>query len=94
MPLRDRQLEPPNKLTTPFHGQRGHLRKHYQVGQENQLDSLGIMVNLIVCWQTRYMQAALDHLAANGYPIDPADLARLTPLGHPTTGLRPLRTEP
>jgi TnpA family transposase len=92
-----------------FHGQRGHLRKHYQIGQENQLDSLGIMVNLIVCWQTRYMQAALDHLAANGYPIDPADVARLTPLGHPTinldgryrptsrppaTGLRPLRIEP
>ena len=44
--------------------------------------------------------------AAKGYPIDPADVARLTPLGHPTinldgryrttnrppaTGLRPLR---
>jgi len=45
------------------------------------------MVNLIVCWQTRYMQAALDHLAANGYPIDPADVARLTPLRHPTINL-------
>ena len=78
----------------------------YQVGQENQLDSLGIMINVIVLWQTVYIQAALDHLAAKGYPIDPADVARLTPLGHPTinldgryrttnrppaTGLRPLR---
>lgn len=67
------------------------------------------MINIIVCWQTRYMQAALDHLTATGYPIDPADVARLTPLGHPTinldgryrttcrppaSGLRPLRTEP
>lgn len=26
-----------------FHGHRGQLRKHYQVGQENQLDTLGIM---------------------------------------------------
>jgi hypothetical protein len=26
-----------------FHGQRGQLRKRYQVGQENQLDTLGIM---------------------------------------------------
>ena len=91
-----------------FHGQRGQLRKHYQVGQENQLDSLGIMVNVIVLWQTVYTQAALEHLAANGYPLDPADVARLTPLGHPTinldgryrttsrpptTGLRPLRTD-
>ena len=89
-----------------FHGQRGQLRRHYQAGQENQLDSLGIMINVIVPWQTVYIQAALDHLAAKGYPIDPADVARLTPLGHPTinldgryrtttrppaTGLRPLR---
>ncbi len=35
-----------------FHGQRGQLRRHYQVGQENQLDSLGIMINVIVLWQT------------------------------------------
>jgi hypothetical protein len=90
-----------------FHGQRGHLRKHYQVGQENQLDSLGIMVNVIVLWQTVYTQAALEHLAGSGYPLNPADVARLTPLGHPTinldgryrttrppaTGLRPLRTD-
>ena len=61
-----------------------------------------------VLWQTVYTQAALEHLAANGYPLDPADVARLTPLGHPTisldgryrttsrpptTGLRPLRTD-
>ena len=74
-----------------FHGQRGQIRKHYQAGQENQLDSLGIMINIIVLWQTLYIQAALDHLAANGYQLDPADVARLTPLGHPTINLqRPL----
>jgi hypothetical protein len=42
------------------------------------------MINVIVLWQTVYIQAALHHLAAKGYPIDPADVARLTPLGHPT----------
>ncbi len=92
-----------------FHGQRGHLRKHYQVGQENQLDTLGIMVNIIVLWQTVYTQAALDHLEAAGHDLDPADVARLSPLGHPTinldgryrstihpptAGLRPLRINP
>jgi hypothetical protein len=65
-----------------FHGQRGQLRKHYQVGQENQLDTLGSMINIIVLWQTVYTQAALDHLAANGHHPDPADVARLSPLGH------------
>ena len=54
------------------------------------------------------MSVETDHLAANGYPLDPADIARLTSLGHPTinlqgryrttsraplTGLRPLRTK-
>jgi TnpA family transposase len=91
-----------------FHGGRGQLRQHYQVGQENQLGALGLMVNIIVLWQTVYMQAALDHLGANGHHPDPADVARLSPLGHPTinlqgryqttdrqpTGrLRPLRTD-
>ena len=46
------------------------------------------MINIIVLWQTVYVQAAVDHLAANGYPLDPADVARLTPLGHPTINLQ------
>jgi len=33
------------------------------------------MVNIIVLWQTVYTQAALDHLAATGHQIDPADVA-------------------
>jgi Tn3 transposase DDE domain len=45
------------------------------------------MVNVIVLWQTVYIQAALDHLAAKGYRIDPAEVARLTPLGHPAINL-------
>jgi Tn3 transposase DDE domain len=62
----------------------------------------------IVLWQTVYIQAALDHLAASGHHPDPANVARLSPLGHPSinlqgryqtttrppTGrLRPLRTD-
>jgi len=44
----------------------------------------GHVVNVIVLWQTVYIQAALDHLAAAGDEIDPADVARLSRLGHPT----------
>ncbi len=46
------------------------------------------MVNVIVLWQTVYIQAALDHLDANGHRPDPADVARLSPLGHPTINLQ------
>jgi len=46
------------------------------------------MVNVIVLRQTVYIQAALDHLAAGGHKIDPADVHRLSPLGHPTSTFR------
>ena len=39
-----------------FHGRRGQLRQHYQAGQENQLGVLGLMVNMIVLWQTVYIR--------------------------------------
>lgn len=71
-----------------FHGQLGRLRQRYQAGQENQLGALGLMVNIIVLWNTTYTQAALDHLADNGHAIDPTDVARLSPLGHPTINLQ------
>ena len=45
------------------------------------------MLNIIVSWKTVYTQAAFDHHAANGHHPDPADVARLSPLGHPTIGL-------
>jgi hypothetical protein len=107
MPTRWRPLQAASPKPAAVSPAAGQFRKHYQVGQENQLDSLGIMVNVIVLWQTVCTQAALEHLAASGYPLDPAGVARLTPLGHPAinfdgryrttsrspaTGLRPLRT--
>ena len=71
-----------------FHGGRGHLRQHSQARQENQLGALGLMVNIIMPWQTVYIQAALDHLVANGHHPDPADVARASPLGRPTINLQ------
>jgi Tn3 transposase DDE domain len=56
-------------------------------GQENQLGSPGIMINVIALGVAVYIQAASTHLAAKGYPVDPADVARLTPLGHPAINL-------
>jgi TnpA family transposase len=45
-----------------FHGQRGELWQRYREGQEDQLGALGLVVNALVLWNTRYMDAALSHL--------------------------------
>ena len=37
-----------------FHGRRGELRQRYQEGQEDQLGTLGLVVNIIVLWNTIY----------------------------------------
>lgn len=63
-----------------FHGKRGELRQRYREGQEDQLSSLGLVVNIIVLWNTIYMTAAIEQLRSQGYPILDEDVARLSPL--------------
>jgi TnpA family transposase len=63
-----------------FHGQRGELRQRYREGQEDQLGALGLVVNALVVWNTRYMDAALNHLRSQGLETKPEDMARLSPL--------------
>jgi TnpA family transposase len=65
-----------------FHGKRGELHQRYREGQEDQLSALGLVVNMIVLWNTIYMDAVLDQLRAEGYPVLPEDEARLSPFGH------------
>lgn len=93
-----------------FHGSRGEIRQRYREGQEDQLAALGLVLNAVVLWNTRYIDAALQALQEQGYPVADEDAARLSPLidahlnvhgrytfTQPTDdGLRPLRdlTEP
>jgi TnpA family transposase len=63
-----------------FHGQRGELRQRYHEGQEDQLGALGLVVNALVLWNTRYMDAALNHLRSQGTETKSEDIARLSPL--------------
>jgi TnpA family transposase len=65
-----------------FHGRRGELRQHYREGQEDQLGALGLVLNMIVLWNTIYTEAALNQLRAEGYPVMDEDVARLSPLLH------------
>ncbi len=65
-----------------FHGQRGELRQRYREGQEDQLGALGLVVNVIVLWNTLYMDASLNHLRNQGMEAHTEDIARLFPLGN------------
>lgn len=64
-----------------FYGQRGELRQPYREGQEDQLGALGLVLNAIVLWNTRYMDAALASLRAQGGVVRDEDLEHLSPLG-------------
>ena len=63
-----------------FHGKRGELRQRYREGQEDQLGSLGLVINMIVLWNTIYIEAALNQLRKEGYAVRDEDAARLSPL--------------
>jgi TnpA family transposase len=65
-----------------FHGHRGEVRQRYRQGQEDQLGALGLVLNCVVLWNTRYMDAAVTQLRARGQMSADADLARLSPFLH------------
>lgn len=62
------------------HGDRGEIRSPLRQGQEEQLGSLGLVLNAIIHWNAIYMQEALRQLGESGMPVHPADVARLSPI--------------
>jgi TnpA family transposase len=66
---------------TVYHGRRGEIYEKYREGQEDQLNTLGLATNAIVLWNTVYIQAAVEHLKAQGEVINEEDEAKLSPLG-------------
>ena len=44
------------------------------------MGALGLVVNVIILWNTLYINAALDQLVGEGYSILADDVARLSPL--------------
>ncbi|MGI8846886.1 MAG: Tn3 family transposase [Candidatus Dormibacteria bacterium] len=87
------------------HGNRGQIHQAYREGQEDQLAALGLVLNAVVLWNTRYLDAIVNDLRAKGFSVRDVDSARLSPLGHAhlnclgryafsgriVEGLRPLR---
>ncbi|MEW2354271.1 Tn3 family transposase [Spirillospora sp. NPDC029432] len=64
------------------HGGNRQIRQAYRDGQEDQLAALGLVVNAVTLWNSRYLSAAVDRLCAQGIPVKDEDAARLSPLGH------------
>ncbi|MBT2225068.1 Tn3 family transposase [Nonomuraea sp. NEAU-A123] len=62
-----------------FHGKQGQLYHRYQDGMEDRLGALGLVLNALVLFNTRYMDAAVNQLRANGFNVRDEDVARLSP---------------
>lgn len=64
-----------------FYGRRGEIRQPYREGQEDQLSALGLVVNVIVLWNTLYMNSAVNFFQKTPVEVNVKDVARLSPLG-------------
>ncbi|MFG3711663.1 Tn3 family transposase [Micromonospora sp. NPDC047730] len=65
-----------------LHGHRGDIMQPYRAGQEDQLGALGLVLNAVVLFNTRYIDLAVTALRAQDYPVRDEDAARLSPLGY------------
>ncbi|WP_192580527.1 Tn3 family transposase [Micromonospora sp. ALFpr18c] len=67
-----------------LHGHRGDIMQPYRAGQEDQLGALGLVLNAVVLWNSRYIDLAVINnvLRGQGYPVRDEDAARLSPLGY------------
>ena len=54
----------------------------YRAGQEDQPGALGLVLNAVVLFNTRYIDLAANALRGQGYPVRDEDAARLSPLGY------------
>ncbi|MCA1702052.1 MAG: transposase [Actinobacteria bacterium] len=52
----------------------------YRRGQEEQLGALGLVVNAVTLWNSRYVDRAVGHLRDLGQILDDGDLERISPL--------------
>ena len=48
-------------------------------GMEDQIGALGLVLNALVLFNTRYMDAAVNQLRADGFDVRDEDVARLSP---------------
>lgn len=61
-----------------YHGKKGEVHQAYYQGMEDQLNSLGLVLNCVVLWNTVYLDHAVTMLREQGYPVLDDDVARLS----------------
>jgi len=57
----------------------GKIRKSHIEDQSNQASALTLVTNAVIVWNTRYIQAVIDQLQAEGYTVDENDLIHISP---------------
>ncbi|WSU71091.1 transposase [Streptomyces sp. NBC_01102] len=62
-----------------FQGRSGQLYQHYQDGMEDQIGALGLVLNAVLLFNARYMDAAVNQLRTDGFDVRDEDVARLSP---------------
>ncbi|MEU7002510.1 Tn3 family transposase [Nonomuraea sp. NPDC046570] len=63
-------------------GNRGQLRQRYREGLEDQLGSLGLALNAVIWWNSLYIDAAVERLREQGFPVTEEMCARLSPIAY------------
>lgn len=61
-----------------FHRRHGQLYQRYQDGMEDQTGALGLVLNALVLFNTRYMDAAVNQLRADGFYVRDEEVGRLS----------------
>ncbi len=57
----------------------GKIKKSQLPDQANQVSALTLVTNAIIVWNSAYMQAVVDQLKEEGYPISEEDLLHISP---------------
>nr|WP_234377529.1 transposase [Streptomyces sp. CB02120-2] len=70
----------PSSLSRNAYGKAGQLYQRHQDGMEDQIGALGLVLNALVLFNTRYMDAAITQLRADSFDVRDEHVARLSPL--------------
>ena len=57
----------------------GEIRKAHIENQDIQAKALTLMANVVIVWNTRYIQAIIDQLQSEGYVVEESDLVHVSP---------------
>jgi hypothetical protein len=60
---------------TGVDGKRGELRHRYREGEENQFDTVKLLVNAVILWNAIYMDSALGQRQSGGMDVRDEDAA-------------------